>query len=138
MTRVLIVEDEAELRRLYRIVLERKGYEIAEAGSGRDAMKILAYERIDAVVLDLGLPDISGLQLIDEIRSQQRHIPIIINTAYDILGEDFHEWGADAFVSKSFGPAALIRAMEEIVPAELEMQHPDFVPTLLYSLVQEE
>jgi CheY-like chemotaxis protein len=138
MKRVLIVEDEAELRLLYRIVLERKGYEVVSVGSGKEALKVLAYERIDAVVLDFGLPDISGLQLIDEIRSQQRHMPIIINTAYDFLGEDFHDWGADEFVAKSSGPEALIRALARAIPVEVEMQNPDFVPTLFYSLVQEE
>jgi DNA-binding response OmpR family regulator len=127
MARILIVEDDADLRLLYRIMLEQKGYEVLDAGTGKQALKVLAFEQIDAVVLDLGLPDNSGLQLIDEIRSQQSQMPII-NTGYDFLGEDFRDWGADEVVSKSSGPAVLIRAVARVMPAEFEFQNFEFAP----------
>lgn len=126
MVHILVVEADAELRLLYRIMLEQKGYEVLDAGSSKQALKVLAFEQVDAVVLDLGLPDHSGLQLIDEIRSQQSQIPIIVNTGYDFLGEDFRDWGTDEVVSKSSGPAVLIRAVVQIIPPDMEMRPINF------------
>ncbi len=70
---------------------------MSDVGTGADALKILEYEKIDAVVLDLRLPDVYGLQLLNDMLSQRRNLPIIINTAYDQFREDFHSWGAEAF-----------------------------------------
>jgi DNA-binding NtrC family response regulator len=98
---ILVVEDEANLRLLYRNELEFEGYDVSDVGTGADALKILEYEKIDAVVLDLRLPDVYGLQLMEEMLSQQRKVPIIINTAYDQFRSDFQSWGAEAFVVKS-------------------------------------
>lgn len=82
MARVLIIEDSINLRLLYRQDLEAEGYEIVAAGSGTEAINVLTHTKIDVVVLDLLLPDVSGLQLMDEILLLRRSLSIIINTAY--------------------------------------------------------
>jgi two-component system KDP operon response regulator KdpE len=123
MARILIVEDEGDLRLLYRIVLEAEGYEVIDVGSGAEALRVLSEELVDVVVLDLGLQDISGLQLIDVIRSQRWYVPIIINSIYDFLGEDSHKWDVDEIISKSSGTAALVRALKRIVPIEHVIEH---------------
>lgn len=101
MPRILVVEDEANLRLLYRNELEVEGYEVSDVGTGAEALQVLEYEKIDAVVLDLRLPDVYGLALLGDMLSQRRQLPIIINTAYDQFRHDFHSWGAEAFVTKS-------------------------------------
>ena len=101
MPRILVVEDEANLRLLYRNELEVEGYEVSDVGTGAEALQVLEYEKIDAVVLDLRLPDVYGLDLLGNMLSQRRQLPIIINTAYDQYRHDFHSWGAEAFVTKS-------------------------------------
>lgn len=101
MPRILVVEDEANLRLLYRNELEVEGYEVSDVGTGAEALQVLEYEKIDAVVLDLRLPDVYGLDLLGDMLSQRRQLPIIINTAYDQYRHDFHSWGAEAFVTKS-------------------------------------
>ena len=101
MARVLIIEDEPNLRLLYRSELGTEGYEIVEAECGTEALEVLEHEKIDAVVLDLKLPDCHGLDLLDEVLSRQRNVPIIINTAYHQFRNDFHSWGAEEFVVKS-------------------------------------
>ena len=101
MSRILVVEDEANLRRLYRNELEVEGYEVSDVGTGAEALQVLEYEKIDAVVLDLRLPDVYGLDLLGDMLSQRRQLPVIINTAYDQFRHDFHSWGAEAFVTKS-------------------------------------
>lgn len=101
MARVLLVEDDANLRLLYRIRLEQVGYEVVAVETGRDAMKAVSRDKVDIVVLDLGLPDYNSLQLLDEILSCQPHLPVIIHTGYELWSEDFRSWGAAAYVVKS-------------------------------------
>jgi DNA-binding NtrC family response regulator len=117
MARVLLVEDEANLRLLYRDELEIEGYEVSDVGTGADALKVLEYEKIDAVVLDLRLPDCYGLQLLDDMLSRQRDLPVVINTAYDQFRDDFHSWGAEAFVVKSSDLSELKEILARAVPA---------------------
>lgn len=119
MARVLVVEDEANLRLLYRNELEEYGYDVSDVGTGAEALQVLDYEKIDAVVLDLRLPDVYGLQLLDEMLAQRRQLPVIINTAYEQFREDFHCWGAEAFVVKSSDLAELKNTLAKIVPATL-------------------
>lgn len=107
MARILVVEDEANLRLLYRNELEVEGYEVSDVGTGTEALQVLEYEKIDAVVLDLRLPDVYGLHLLETMLSQRRKLPIIINTAYNQFRDDFHSWGAEAFVTKSSDLAEL-------------------------------
>ncbi len=121
MKRILIIDDAANLRLLYQLELESEGYEIVAAGSGTEALEVLAHKKIDAVVMDLLLPDCFGLELLNEILSWQRHLPLIINTAYEQFRDNFQTWGADAFVVKSSDLAelksALARAISRRGPA---------------------
>lgn len=101
MVRVLLVEDDANLRLLYRLRLEQVGYEVVAVETGIAALKTVNGERVDVVVLDLSLPDYYGLQLLDEIVSCQPHLPVIIHTGYELWDKDFKNWGAAAYVVKS-------------------------------------
>jgi DNA-binding response OmpR family regulator len=114
MARILIIEDAVNLRLLYRLELESEGYEIVDVGSGTEALDTLAREKIDAIVLDLLLPDCFGLQLLDEILLQQRHLPLVINTAYGQFRDNFLTWGADAFVVKSSDLSELKSALKQV------------------------
>ncbi len=125
MARVLVVEDESALRLLYRIALKNNRYEVIAVESGNEALKVLEREQIDAVVSDLRLPDISGLRLIDEIQSQHPFLPIIINTAYDFIGENSYGWRVAESVSKSSGTAGLMRALARVISAEAEIPSRD-------------
>jgi DNA-binding response OmpR family regulator len=80
--KILIVEDDADLRRIYRVALVLSGFEVLEAGDGLDALRQLDADPADAVILDLGLPFISGFTVREEIAAQAslRHIPVIVVT----------------------------------------------------------
>lgn len=119
MARVLIVEDESDLRMLYQLTLRTSGHEIIDAESGAKALEVLSQEEIDAVVLDLGLPDIGGLQLMTKIRSRQPYLPIIINSGCDQFREDSLSSGAAAFVVKASGHEELKRALARVIPAAM-------------------
>ncbi len=111
MARVLLVDDEAHLRLLYRLELELDGYEILEVGTGKEALNLLEQEKIDAVVMDLRLPDMPWHLLMNELLTRRHHLPIIINTAYEQWRDDFRTWGAEAYVVKSSDLSELKQAV---------------------------
>jgi DNA-binding NtrC family response regulator len=116
MARVLLVEDDADLRLLYLLELGREGYDVVGADCGAEALYLLEKEKIDTVVLDLRLPDFHGLQLLEEMLARQHDLHVIINSAYDHFREDFHSWGADAYVVKSSDLSPLKRALARVAP----------------------
>ena len=115
MACVLIIDDEARLRLLYRLELKLDGYEVVEAGTGNEGLKLLEQEKIDAVVMDLRLPDMEWPQLMERMLARQQHPPIIINTAYEQWRHDFHSWGAEAYIVKSSDLSDLKRALARFV-----------------------
>jgi two-component system, OmpR family, KDP operon response regulator KdpE len=109
MTRVLIVEDERGLRKALGINLRARDYEVALAEDGRSALTAASREPPDAVVLDLGLPDIDGVEVIEGLRGWTR-APIIVLSAR--TGEPDKvvalDAGADDYVTKPFGMDELL------------------------------
>ena len=77
---VLVVDDEPPIRRFLRTSLTAAGYRIIEAENAADALRLFAVEKPDLVILDLGLPDRSGLELIPEIRKTST-VPIVVLSA---------------------------------------------------------
>ena len=101
---VLIIEDEPAIRRFLRVSLVESGYRVIEAGSGQQAMRRLRLDRPDIIVLDLGLPDVDGLDVIREIR-QTSPLPIVVlSSRADERGKvEALDLGADDYVTKPFG-----------------------------------
>ena len=80
-TTVLVIDDEPQIRKFLRISLVSQGYQVLEAATGADGLSLAALQKPDLLVLDLGLPDMDGLQLISRLREQQIPFPIIVLTA---------------------------------------------------------
>jgi two-component system KDP operon response regulator KdpE len=101
---VLIVEDDAAIRRFLRVSLTESGYRVIETGSGQEAMRRLCFDRPDIIILDLGLPDVDGLDIIREIR-QTSPVPIVVlSSRVDERGKvEALDLGADDYVTKPFG-----------------------------------
>src|SRR5437763_9567897 len=101
---VLVVDDEPPIRRFLRTSLAASDYRVVEAEDAAGAMRLLATEKPDLVVLDLGLPDQSGLELIAEIRKTSA-VPIVVLSARHDEGSKVEalDLGADDYVSKPFG-----------------------------------
>ena len=106
---ILIVEDEAELVRALRINLRARQYEVRCAGTGREALALAATRPPDAVILDLGLPDIDGTEVIVELRRWYR-APIIVLSGRASPGDMIGalDVGADDYVTKPFAMAELL------------------------------
>jgi two-component system KDP operon response regulator KdpE len=120
--RVLVVDDESAIRRFLRVSLAAHGYVIFEADSGEAAMVVAATNRPDLIVLDLGLPDLDGVEVTRRLREWTR-IPIII---LSVRGQDADkiaalDAGADDYVVKPFGVGELLArmrvALRHVTPA---------------------
>ena len=82
--RILVVEDDRDSRNLLALILERSGYEIAEAATGLDAIKQVHAKRPDLIFMDLSLPGMSGDEATARLKADEstRHIPVVVNTAF--------------------------------------------------------
>jgi DNA-binding response OmpR family regulator len=109
--RVLIADDEPITRMLVRILLERDGYSVLEAQTGRQALEIAARERPDLIVMDLNMPQMDGYDAIRQLRQMPAltEVPVIVLTADDGAGVERRvlDIGADDYLVKPFDPAVL-------------------------------
>jgi DNA-binding response OmpR family regulator len=108
MGTVLVVEDDRDLRELVRRYLERAGHAVLSTGSGIEGLTLLADTGPDLVVLDLGLPDLDGLEILREARSG-RTTAVIVLTARSEVEDRIRglSLGADDYVTKPFSPTEL-------------------------------
>ncbi len=107
--RILIVDDDPQIRDLLRITLEREGYGILTAADGATALRMATRERPEAIVLDIGLPEVDGLDVCRRLR-QGGAVPILFLSA---RGDEIDrvvglELGADDYVTKPFSPRELV------------------------------
>ena len=113
---MLVVEDAPEVRELVRVLLERAGLQIAEAPDGRTAIRLLFDRRPDAVVLDVGLPELDGWTVLERIR-EVSSVPVLMLTAEDTEFDKVRALraGADDYVTKPFGRAELVARVEALL-----------------------
>ncbi len=115
MTRALIIDDEIQMRRLLRLVLESREYEVSEAASGQLGLQEAALQRPDVVLLDLGLPDMSGQEVLRRLREWSDVPVLILSVRDDEAGKvEALENGADDYVTKPFGTAELLARIQVI------------------------
>jgi two-component system KDP operon response regulator KdpE len=109
---ILIVEDNDDLRRMYRFSLALAGFEVREAGDGLDALHALDRDPPDLIVLDLGLPDVSGHIVRQELAAQAhtREIPILVVTG---SAESLHQLDVACVLRKPVSPDSLVTAVRK-------------------------
>jgi two-component system KDP operon response regulator KdpE len=102
--RVLLVDDEARIRRFVGISLRAQGYVVLEAADGRDALAIFEREGADAIVLDLGLPDMEGLDVLRAVRARSQ-VPVLVLSVRAAEYEKVRllDAGANDYMTKPFG-----------------------------------
>ncbi|MBN8458473.1 MAG: response regulator transcription factor [Verrucomicrobia bacterium] len=105
----LIIDDEVQIRRLLRLALESRGYTVREAESGRLGLQAVAIHRPDVVLLDLGLPDMDGLDVLASLR-EWNPVPVLVLSVKDQehIKVAALDAGADDYVTKPFGTAELL------------------------------
>jgi len=114
MTNILIIDDEAHIRRLYEDLLSREGYTVRSAENTEAAQKILDEGQVDLIILDIELRNENGLDLLHKLKSTNPSLPIILNSAYSIYMSDFKTWTAEAYILKSSDITPLLEKIREL------------------------
>ena len=115
--RVLIVEDEPNLGRQLRATLEGAGYAIDLATDGEDGHFLGSTENYDAIILDLGLPEVDGLTVLDRWRREGKDTPVLVLTARDSWSDKVAglDAGADDYLAKPFQTEELIARLRALI-----------------------
>jgi CheY-like chemotaxis protein len=112
---ILVVDDEENIRWLYREELEDEGYKITDAASGEEALAIVPELKPDLVVMDIKMPGISGGDTLIKIKEIDKNIPVILCSAYGDYKQDFSTWASDAYVVKSASLDELKKAITKVL-----------------------
>lgn len=128
MTTILVVDDSPTIRRMVRAALGTLAdVAFVEAGSGLQAIETLAVQPVQAVVLDLNMPDMHGLDVLKFLRAHQqyRELPVmILTTRGDETTRDAAlEAGASAYMTKPFSPTALVSSVKELLATPSRRHH---------------
>jgi DNA-binding response OmpR family regulator len=121
--RILVIEDEAEMIDLTRIVLEREGYKVLGAVGGARGLEMIRQEKPDLILLDLMMPDIGGWEVYRQVKADQElaQIPVIVVTAKaqsidKVLGLQVAK--VDDYITKPFGPKELLESIDRVLNSE--------------------
>ncbi len=123
-TRILVVDDEPAILRFLRAGLSSQGYVVLEAQTGQGAMDAVRQRRADMMVLDLGLPDLDGIEVIQRVRDSGNMLPIVVLSSRDneqakVAALDL---GADDYVTKPFGIEELLARIRAAQRHRLQQQ----------------
>lgn len=121
--KVLVIDDEPPIRKLLRMGLSTQGYQVLEASNGKNALGMLG-EHPDIIILDLGLPDIDGHELLASLRSRAEAVPIVVlSSRGDEAGKvRALDLGADDYITKPFGMEELLARIRAALRHQLQVQ----------------
>jgi two-component system KDP operon response regulator KdpE len=114
--RVLVVDDEIGIRRFLRVALSGQGFVVSEASTGMEALQVMALKRPDLVILDLGLPDMEGVEVTRRLR-EWTQVPVIILSVREKEADKIAalDAGADDYLTKPFGMGELFARMRVVI-----------------------
>lgn len=119
MPRILIVDDEEHIRTLYALELEDEGYEVLPLATGKGLAQHVRSFRPDVVVLDIKMVDVSGLDVLQEIRKEFYDLPVILCSAYGSYKGDLKSIAADYYVVKSSDLTELKKKIKTAIEARI-------------------
>lgn len=122
--RILVVDDEPPIRRFLRTSLGTQGYQVLEAEDGQGALDMIGRNHVDVLVLDLGLPDIDGFEVIRRLEQKGSTVPIIVLSSRDDEAGKVQalDLGADDYVTKPFGVEELLARIRAALRHRLQRQ----------------
>ena len=120
MAKILVIDDDEQIRALLKRILESADYSVVTADNGVVGLKILAQDRFDLVITDLIMPEKEGLETIIEIKRDFPEVKIIAMSGGDSTGCDYlpmtKPLGANSCLNKPFGPDDIIKLVQELLP----------------------
>jgi two-component system, cell cycle response regulator DivK len=120
--RILIIEDQEDNRRILRDLLQSVGFELFEATTGEEGVRLAETAHPDLILMDVQMPVLDGYEATRQIKAQTglRNVPIIVVTSYALSGDDAKAKaaGADAYVAKPFSPRRLLATIREFLPQQ--------------------
>jgi DNA-binding response OmpR family regulator len=122
MARILVIDDDEQIRRLLRIALNRRGFDVVEANDGLSALRLLASTPVDLVITDVVMPRMEGLETIRHLRAAGQTRIIAMSGGGGGIGYlDYLEFaeklGASATFAKPFAPTEIVHAVEQLLAA---------------------
>jgi DNA-binding response OmpR family regulator len=122
---ILVIDDEPSIADALQMILEDKGYDVILAMTGRRGVEQTSDHRIDLIITDLQLPDMSGLDVLSAIRERDPHSPVIIITAHgsDEVNTEAARRGAYVVLSKPFLPSEVLNHVAAALAARLPGEH---------------
>ena len=126
---ILLVDDDLEFRKAMKKMFEKSGYDITVAADGREALETLAEETFDLIISDLRMPNLNGLELMEEIRRKKLDMPVIFITAYGEVGSymDLMNLGAFEYINKPVKGQEILSVARKALAAHgnsRSMSHP--------------
>jgi two-component system KDP operon response regulator KdpE len=127
VSRILVIDDEPQMRRLLRVALEAADYRVFEAATGREGLAEAASRQPDAILLDLGLPELDGMEVLRRLR-EWTSTPVLVLSVQD-AGEDkvrALDLGADDYVTKPFDTPELLARLRVLLRRKQPPEEPVF------------
>ena len=116
MKRILVGDDEENIRMLYQEELQEECYEVTAASNGNEALDILAKaEPFDLVTLDIRMPGMDGINTVRAIKEKYKDLAVVLVTAYGEYKQDFSTWASDAYIVKSADLTELKATIKRII-----------------------
>jgi two-component system cell cycle response regulator DivK len=117
--RILVIEDQEDNRQILRDLFANVGYDMIEAGDGREGVAVAARERPDLILMDIQLPIMDGYEATRRIKADPalKHVPIIAVTSYALSGDEGKAMaaGCDAYITKPYSPRQLLAKVKEFL-----------------------
>lgn len=101
MKKILVADDEMSIRLLYSEELKEEGYEVYLASNGREALEVVDKVPLDLVILDIKMPEMSGIEVLRQIKEKNPNMPVLLSSAYSEYKQDFGTWASEEYLVKS-------------------------------------
>jgi DNA-binding response OmpR family regulator len=115
MKKILVVDDEENIRELYRDELAEEGYRVEMAENGTQALAKFESFRPDLVTLDVMMPGMDGIEVLRRIREKDPSVPVLLLTAFGEFKQDFSTWASDAYIVKSADVSELKQTVRKLL-----------------------
>ncbi|MGA1862444.1 response regulator [Deferribacter thermophilus] len=113
MKKILIIDDDPNIRSFYREFLEENGFTVIEAENGFEGVKIFREESPNLILLDINMPEKSGLDILKEIKKRNDKVPIFLLTAHEDYKRDFSALYADEYFVKNKNPEIILKRINK-------------------------